>query len=209
MVVLHYTAMRTAEDALARLCDPRVEVSSHYLVTARGEVIRLVPEERRAWHAGAGRWGRVDDVNSRSIGIELDNDGGSPFGAALMDALEGLLSGILHRWRIPAERVLGHSDCAPDRKLDPGPRFDWARLGRAGLAVAIAADPAAGPGSDAAFVGAAQSAGYTATDAPEILLQALRLRHRPWAAGPRDAIDMGLALELARRFPVDRTDPRG
>ena len=199
--------MRSAEDAVARLCDPAAEVSSHYLIAARGEVVRLVPEERRAWHAGAGRWGSIGDVNSRSIGIELDNDGRSPFPAPLMGALEALLGSIMRRWAIPPERVLGHSDCAPGRKFDPGPRFDWARLGRAGLAAALSVDPAPGPGSDAGFVAAARTAGYTATDNPAILLDALRLRHRPWARGPRDGVDAGLARALARRFPVDRMDP--
>lgn len=207
MVVLHFTAMRSLDDAIARLCDPAAEVSSHYLITARGDVLRLVPEERRAWHAGKGRWGRVVDVNSRSIGIELDNDGRSPFAAPLMDALEALLSEVLPRWNILPERVLGHSDCAPGRKLDPGPRFDWVRLGRSGLVPVLAADPAPDPGSDAAFVAAAAAGGYTASNDPDVLLQALRLRYRPWARGARDAVDMGLAQDLSRRFPVDPEGP--
>ena len=207
MVVLHFTAMRSAEDAVSRLCDPAAEVSSHYLITSRGGVLRLVPEERRAWHAGKAWWGRVEDVNSRSIGIELDNDGRSPFAAPLMDALEMLLGDILRRWHILPERVLGHSDCAPGRKLDPGPRFDWARLGRAGLVPVLVADPAPGPGSDAGFVAAAAAAGYTASGDPSVLLEALRLRYRPWGRGPRDAVDMGLIEALARRFPVDRAGP--
>lgn len=206
MVVLHFTAMRSTEDAVSRLCNPAAEVSSHYLITSRGDVLRLVPEERRAWHAGKARWGRVEDVNSRSIGIELDNDGRSPFAAPLMDALEMLLGDVLRRWHILPERVLGHSDCALGRKFDPGSRFDWARLGRAGLVPVLAADPTPGPDSDAAFVAAAAAVGYTASDDPAILLEALRLRYRPWAHGPRDAVDMGLVQDLARRFPVD---PRG
>ncbi|MCG6902913.1 MAG: N-acetylmuramoyl-L-alanine amidase, partial [Rhodobacter sp.] len=101
MVVLHYTAMQNAAVALARLCDPSAEVSAHYLIARDGEVFGLVDEEMRAWHAGAGRWGGVDDINSRSIGIELDNTGAQPFPEPQMAALEDLLTGVLARWAIP------------------------------------------------------------------------------------------------------------
>jgi N-acetylmuramoyl-L-alanine amidase len=97
-VVLHYTAMPDAASAERALCDPAREVSCHWLIARDGTVTALVDEEMRAWHAGAGSWGGREDVNSRSIGIELDNDGASPFAAPLMDALEELLGGILARW---------------------------------------------------------------------------------------------------------------
>ncbi len=203
MAIIHFTAMQSAEAALDRLCDPAAEVSAHYLVDARGRATRMVPEDLRAWHAGAGAWGKTTDVNSRSIGIELCNDGRSPFPEPQMAALETLLAGIVRRWRIPPERVIGHSDCAPGRKVDPGPRFDWARLSRRGLAVTV---PPARYGGDG-FAADMRAAGYTATEDPAILLAALRLRHRPWARGPRDAWDAGLAHALARRFPVDRPAP--
>ena len=132
LVVIHYTAMESAEAALARLCDPAAEVSSHWLIGADGALFSLVAEEMRAWHAGAGSWGDVVDVNSASIGIELDNDGVSPFPEAQMVALEELLGGVLARWGIPPEGVIGHSDSAPGRKIDPGPRFDWGRLALSG-----------------------------------------------------------------------------
>lgn len=106
MVVLHYTAMQSAEDAICLLCDPEREVSAHYLIARDGVVTQMVHEAARAWHAGAGRWAGCDDINSRSIGIELDNDGFSPFSATLMDALEDLLGGILARWEIPAHHVI-------------------------------------------------------------------------------------------------------
>lgn len=127
--------MQSAQSAVERLCDPACEVSAHYLIDAQGAVIQMVDEEMRAWHAGAGVWGGQGDVNSRSIGVEMDNDGTCPFTAAQMDALEPLLHGIMARWSIPASGVIGHSDMAPGRKFDPGPRFDWARLARQGLAV--------------------------------------------------------------------------
>lgn len=135
IVVIHYTAMKSAEAAIERLCDPRAEVSAHYVIGRKGAVTQLVAEERRAWHAGMGEWRGKRDINSRSIGIELDNDGSSPFSAPLMDSLEVLMQDILLRWAIPVQNVIGHADMAPGRKTDPGPRFDWARLQRCGVAV--------------------------------------------------------------------------
>ena len=108
-MVIHYTAMATAAEARARLCDPAAEVSAHWLIDEAGRAEALVPEALRAWHAGAGAWGAVSDVNSRSIGIELANPGDRPFAAAQMAALERLLAGILGRWAIPPERVIGLS----------------------------------------------------------------------------------------------------
>lgn len=132
--MIHYTAMDSAEAALARLCDPETEVSAHYLIGADGRVWQMVDEERRAWHAGAGEWQGRGDVNSRSIGIELDNRGTHPFAEPQIAVLERLLAGIMARWDIGPDGVIGHSDSAPGRKSDPGPRFDWARLERQGLA---------------------------------------------------------------------------
>lgn len=120
-MVIHYTAMKSAAAALNTLCNPDTQVSAHYLIAPDGEVLSLVPEDLRAWHAGAGRWGSVTDVNSRSIGIELANNGFTPFASAQMDALTELLKGIRARWDIRPERVIGHSDMAPGRKIDPGP----------------------------------------------------------------------------------------
>lgn len=134
-MVVHYTAMRSAQDALNRLCDPAAEVSAHYLIGRCGTLWQLVPEDRRAWHAGAGDWLGEGDVNSRSIGIEIDNDGFSPFAEPAMTALEDLLATLLKRYELKADAVIGHEDMAPGRKRDPGPRFDWARLVRQGLAV--------------------------------------------------------------------------
>lgn len=195
LVVLHYTQMPTAASALKRLCLPEAEVSAHYLIGADGTVWHLVDEASRAWHAGAGEWRGRGDVNSRSIGIELDNDGASPFAWPQIRALEGLLAGILARWGIPPEGVIAHSDFAPARKVDPGPRFDWRGLARRGLAVwpGPGGNPAAplGPSLDAI--------GYPVV-APELRLAAFRLRFRPDAIGPEDATDRALADDLARRF---------
>jgi N-acetylmuramoyl-L-alanine amidase len=137
MLVLHYTAMADARDALARLTDPRAQVSSHYLVHCSGKVFELVPETRRAWHAGQSSWGGRRNLNSCSIGIEIDHpghEGGNPgFCNAQIESLIGLCRDIVRRWPIPSHRILAHSDIAPQRKQDPGERFPWARLFRAGI----------------------------------------------------------------------------
>ncbi|NWG46908.1 MAG: N-acetylmuramoyl-L-alanine amidase [Alphaproteobacteria bacterium] len=136
-LVLHYTGMPTAEAAINRLTDPRAEVSSHYFIDEDGTVIRLVPEEKRAWHAGRASWCGEGDINSRSIGIELVNPGHDfgyrPFPPAQIDALLHLTTDILGRHDIPARRVLGHSDVAPRRKRDPGEWFPWAQLAAEGV----------------------------------------------------------------------------
>ena len=134
LIVLHYTAMASAEAALERLCDPVAEVSSHYLIAKDGTLYQLVDEAERAWHAGAGSWQGREDVNSRSIGIEIDNDGCAPFSAPAMDTLDALVADILKRHGLGPDAVIGHEDMAPGRKIDPGPKFDWARLFKLGLA---------------------------------------------------------------------------
>jgi N-acetylmuramoyl-L-alanine amidase len=137
MLVLHYTDLPSAEAALARLCDPSTEVSAHYLIDEAGAIHRLVPEARRAWHAGKSRWRGVEGVNAVSLGIELANPGHShgyrPFPAAQMSALAALARDLIARHPIPPRNVVGHSDVAPERKLDPGELFDWRRLARAGI----------------------------------------------------------------------------
>ena len=135
MVVIHYTEMKPVETAIARMCDPEASVSAHYCITEEGEVIRLVPEDRRAWHAGASYWRGIPDVNSASIGIELDhpghapeNGGYRPFAEPQIDALIPLLARIVKQYDIPRANVVGHSDVAPMRKVDPGELFPWERL---------------------------------------------------------------------------------
>lgn len=206
MVVIHYTAMQSAKAALKTLCDPNNEVSAHYLIAEDGEVLSLVPEALRAWHAGAGHWGAVTDVNSRSIGIELANTGFAPFAAAQMDALVDLLVGIKARWQIRPERVIGHSDMAPGRKIDPGPRFDWRRLALEGASVwpsFSTMTKGRQAVDDAQFKAAMAAFGYTATADAELLFKTFRLRFRPRHDGPLDAIDLHMIRDLARRYPVD------
>ena len=196
LIVLHYTAMETAAAALDRLCDPAAEVSAHYLIGTDGTLWQLVDEVMRAWHAGAGEWRGQDDVNSRSIGIELDNRGTHPFSARQMAVLEQLLPWIMMRWGIGPEGVIGHSDMAPGRKCDPGPRFDWARLARQGLALMPCGDPS-GQVDHAQFRLLARQTGFTADADDADLLQAVRLRFRPWGRGPLSASDMAVLSGLA------------
>lgn len=200
LIVLHYTVL-PLQAARARLCDPATEVSAHWLVAQDGRAEQLVDEARRAWHAGAGAWGAVTDVNSRSIGVELVNAGDEPFPAPQMAALRALLRGVMARWRIPPERVIGHSDMAPARKADPGARFDWQGLAREGLSVWPVPGRVAPPEAPA-FAGALTRFGYPDA-APEVRLAAFRRRFFPGAAGALTAAETGAALDLAARFPVD------
>jgi N-acetylmuramoyl-L-alanine amidase len=128
-VVVHYTGMKSRDEALERLCDPAANVSAHYLIDQDGTVFRLVPEEHRAWHAGVSYWHGVRDINSASVGIELCNPGHDwgyrSFSAAQLAALKDLLRGIFARHRLSPAALLGHSDIAPSRKIDPGELFPW------------------------------------------------------------------------------------
>ena len=139
MVVLHYTGMKSAEEALERMCDPEAKVSAHYMIDEDGIVTALVPEEKRAWHAGKSYWRGITDVNSASVGIELVNPGHEfgyrPFPEAQMEALLPLLADIVERHDIPRANVVGHSDIAPARKQDPGELFDWEALSARRLAL--------------------------------------------------------------------------
>ncbi|MEJ6392222.1 N-acetylmuramoyl-L-alanine amidase [Gymnodinialimonas sp. 2305UL16-5] len=224
LVVLHYTAMSDCAAAARVLCDPAREVSAHYLIGRDGAVLDLVDEDQRAWHAGKGTWHGQGDVNSRSIGIELDNDGASPFSAPLMAALERLLPQILARWDIPPQGVIGHSDMAPGRKIDPGPRFDWRRLARQGLSIWPDVPDAHATGSSngqkypnptsttqalsAQFRRDATTFGYGEME-DDLLRDMVRLRFRPWAKGPLDGVDCGIMADLAARFGVDRGGAQG
>lgn len=171
LVVLHYTGMQDARTALARLCDPApvagmypgpwqsalieattplARVSSHYVIDPEGAIFGLVPEDQRAWHAGVSFWAGLTEVNHNSIGIEVVN-GGHDFGLpAYTDtqiaALITLLTDICARYDLRPHRVVGHSDVAPVRKLDPGEHFPWAKLAAAGVALGPSAPlPATGP----------------------------------------------------------------
>ena len=201
LVVLHHTVLE-AEAALERLCSPEHEVSAHYLITREGRLYRLVDENMRAWHAGAGSWAGRGDVNSRSIGIELENSGLTPFPEPQMARLELLVSDICTRWGIGPEGVIGHQDFAPTRKADPGPRFDWRRLALSGLALWPEPGRPAPPDPDR-FLADAAAFGYPAEAGLDPVLAAVRARFAPYAKGLLSAQDMALAAGLAR-LAVDR-----
>jgi len=213
MVVLHYTGMETAEAAIRRLADPASEVSAHYVICAEGRVVGMVAEEMRAWHAGVAAWGGTGDVNSHSIGIEIANPGHElgypPFPEPQMAALERLLAGILARHAIPPERVVGHACVAPERKCDPGEKFDWRRLALQGLGIWLDAAPESGPADAARFQAAARRFGYAVPLSGEWCAPTLAvwrvfcMRFRPaHASAAPDSAGVGQLEALARRWPA-------
>jgi N-acetylmuramoyl-L-alanine amidase len=148
-LVLHYTGMQTGEAALARLRDEAAEVSAHYMIEEDGRIFRLVPEERRAWHAGVSFWQGETDLNSASVGVEIVNPGHEfgyrAFPTAQIEAVIALVGEIRERWDIPDNRIIGHSDVAPGRKQDPGELFPWKALAAAGHGLWV--EPPASPGA--------------------------------------------------------------
>jgi N-acetylmuramoyl-L-alanine amidase len=205
LVILHYTGMAGgAAAALDRLCDPAAAVSAHYLIEEDGTLWSLVPEAERAWHAGRSFWRGRERLNDVAIGIELVNPGHAhglrSFPDRQLEVLEALLAELFARWPIGPAGVLGHSDVAPERKLDPGERFPWRRLGRAGLAiwperaVPRPPDPAVASRLLAAI-------GYREpADAParQASLAAFQRRFRPWRVDGRlDPETMGLLEAVA------------
>lgn len=137
MLILHYTGMPDEGEALQWLCNPISQVSAHYFVFEDGRVVQMVPEARRAWHAGISFWNGETDINSSSIGIEIANPGHPgglpPFGDGQIESVIALANDIVTRWHMPMHQVLAHSDVAPGRKQDPGELFPWERLHRAGI----------------------------------------------------------------------------
>ena len=183
ILVLHYTGMPDAAGAIARLTDPASKVSSHYVVAEDGQVLRLVAEDKRAWHAGKSHWRGLDNLNSASIGIEIVNPGHEfgyrPFPEAQIDALIPLVADIVQRHGITRGNVVGHSDIAPARKQDPGELFPWNRLAKLRLALPRPTKNLMDPHwSDAGFLLALNRFGYDITD-PLAATVAFQRRFRP------------------------------
>jgi N-acetylmuramoyl-L-alanine amidase len=207
ILLLHYTGMRSADAALDRLCDPDAKVSAHYLVDEDGETYLLVPESRRAWHAGVAGWGGARDINARSIGIELVNPGHEwgyrPFPPAQMQALGELADGILRRHPIAPQRVLAHSDVAPARRQDPGELFDWAWLAARGIGLWRGERPdlRGRPADMAALTARLKRYGYGQDDAmPSMLVGAFQRHFRPSLIdGEADAECLDIAEDLLRQ----------
>ena len=183
IAVLHYTGMEDGPSAIARLRDPEARVSCHYLIAEDGQVLRMVAEDKRAWHAGQSYWRGIHTVNAASVGIEIVNPGHEfgyrPFTTEQMDALLPLLAGIVERHRIPRANVVGHSDVAPARKQDPGELFDWALLARHRLAVARPTRGLVDPvWTDGGFLLALERYGYDVRDSLAAVV-AFQRRFRP------------------------------
>ncbi|WP_222875079.1 N-acetylmuramoyl-L-alanine amidase [Terrihabitans soli] len=157
ILLLHYTGMVSADEAVERLCDPASKVSCHYLVHEDGRIVQMVPEEKRAWHAGLSVWEGETDINARSIGIEIANPGHEhgyrDFPEAQIDAVIRLGVDICERHSIPRQRVLAHSDVAPRRKDDPGEKFPWEKLAAAKLGHWQKPAPLTTTGEDSFFEG--------------------------------------------------------
>lgn len=215
ILLIHYTGMRTAADALDRLRDPAAQVSAHYTIDEDGTIYRMVPEQRRAWHAGVSCWRGDRDVNGRSIGIELVNPGHDwgyrPFPEAQMASLERLARAVMRRHGIMPSGVLGHSDVAPMRKRDPGELFDWSRLARAG--VGLWPEPTArdaDPREDGGIERLLARIGYDLTsdaDPAAAAHAAIAAFQRRFRASKVDGIADAQTLALARAL-LRRLDPK-
>lgn len=182
-IILHYTGMKAGDDPLARMCDPEAKVSAHYYIAADGSITQMVALDKRAWHAGVALWRGADDINSSSVGIELDNPGHEwgyrPFPAAQMASCVQLVAAIKAHFGIDRANVIGHSDIAPARKEDPGELFDWPLLARHGLALGPPALPPTDPQwSDTQFGRALEQFGYDARDLKAATI-AFQRRFRP------------------------------
>lgn len=183
MIVLHYTGMEDAASAIDRLRDPEARVSCHYLVAEDGQILRMVPEERRAWHAGQSYWRGLTGLNACSIGIEIVNPGHEwgyrPFPDQQIDALIPLVSDIKQRYAITRGNVVGHSDIAPARRRDPGELFPWAKLARLRLALPRPTQNLMDPNwTDSGFLVALERFGYDISD-PLAAVIAFQRRFRP------------------------------
>lgn len=209
MLVLHYTGMPDAESAIQWLANPSSKVSAHYVVTEDGQIVHMVSEAKRAWHAGRSYWRGINDVNSASIGIEIVNPGHEwgyrPFPGPQIEALIPLVHDILNRHHITRGNVVGHSDVAPARKQDPGELFPWATLARLRLALPRPTRNLVDPHwSDGGFMLALERFGYDITDS-EAAVRAFQRRFRPELI---DGIIDGecRALLLALLLPKPRGD---
>ena len=183
MVVLHYTGMRDADSAIERLIDPAAQVSAHYVVCEDGAILRLVDEDRRAWHAGSSYWRGITDVNSASVGIEIVNPGHEfgyrPFPDEQIAALIPLVADIKERHGIGRGNVVGHSDVAPARKEDPGELFPWAAFAKRRLALPSPTRDLIDPfWTDAGFLLALERFGYDVSDEKKAVI-AFQRRFRP------------------------------
>ncbi len=202
LIVIHFTEQESVQQSLDTLRGRNSggPVSAHYLIGADGTRYQLVSDERRAWHAGAGSWGPFTDLNSASIGIELDNDGKSPFAEAQVQSLLLLLDDLCTRLRIPRSQIIGHQDLAPTRKPDPGPLFPWKRLADAGFGRWPAADAPPAPDGFDPWT-ALRLIGYPLDDRAATV-RAFRNHFRGQGGSELDAEDLRILHALATPAPA-------
>lgn len=196
ILLMHYTGMASSAASLKRLCNPAAKVSCHYLIDENGRIIQLVDEERRAWHAGAASWRGVKDINSASIGVEIQNIGHNgdypPFTGNQMAAVSALSKDVILRHGIRKEDVLAHSDVAPSRKVDPGEKFDWKWLHRQGVGHWVE------PAMNAA--GAALKLGDCGASVVELQKDLLRYGYGIEATGQFDGATQEVVTAFQRHF---------
>lgn len=189
VIVLHYTQQDSVQESLntLRTANSQGKVSAHYLLGKDGRLYQLVADSQRAWHAGGGRWGTITDLNSASIGIEIDNNGIDPYPDVQIEALIALLQDLTTRLRIPRHQIIGHSDLAPSRKVDPGAHFPWKRLHEAGFGIWPSGELTDAPeGFDPWLAMAA--IGYSLSDRPAAL-RAFRMRFRAIPAAQMQSLE--------------------
>ncbi len=200
-IILHYTAMST-EKSLERLCDPVHEVSCHYLIDPSGICYQLVDDRKRAWHAGKSYWRGYVDLNSRSLGIELVNSGNENYPEAQMISLIRLLKYLIDSFKLNPKNVLGHSDIAPSRKLDPGKWFNWKKLAVNGVGLFPEVN-APIECDKQIFLAQAVRAGFNPNTSFEHIFKTFRNRCRPNVTGEFDGYDCALMQQFADAFDID------
>lgn len=205
LIVLHYTEQDSVAESLdtLRTRNSGGPVSAHYLIGRDGRIYQLVSDAKRAWHAGGGRWGTITDVNSASLGIEIDNNGVVPFPPVQIDSLIRLLTDLTTRWRIPCAQIIGHQDLAPTRKPDPGPLFPWARLAAYGFG--LWPDPAPLPDPPVGFDPwmALTAVGYSLDD-PQATVRAFHNHFRGMGGETLDDEDARILYNLVGK--IERGD---
>ena len=202
-IILHYTAMST-EKSLERLCDPVHEVSCHYLIDPSGVCYQLVDNNKRAWHAGKSYWRGYHDLNSRSLGIELVNSGNEDYPEAQMKSLITLLQHLIESLALNPKNILGHSDIAPARKLDPGKWFNWQKLSVNGVGFFPKVSEPIGCDKQV-FLAEAKRAGFNPNANAEHVLKTFRNRCRPKFTGELDGYDCALMQKFADAFDIDES----
>jgi N-acetylmuramoyl-L-alanine amidase len=203
LIVIHHTSMSEAPSALRALSRANTDnpVSAHYLIASNGTIDQLVDDADRAWHAGASRWGTITDVNSASIGIELDNDGASPFAEAQIQSLLRLLNDLTTRLAIPRTAVVGHGDIAPGRKNDPNVWFPWERLALQGYGLWYD-EPLIAPPADFDPMLALRLVGYDVSN-PTAAIIAFHRHYRRIETDTLDATDAAILYSLQRKVMAE------